>query len=72
MSENILSVSEGERDGIELISVSGADRQKAACPICARVVPGFELAKLSAEEATERGAEFACGHCQSRWGRETE
>jgi hypothetical protein len=72
MSENILTVPEADRAGIDLITVSGADRQKAACPICARVVPGFELAKLSAEEATERGAEFACGHCRSGWGRETE
>lgn len=72
MSDNLLSLNEDERDGIEIVTLPGADRPKAQCPICARRVPGFELAKLSESKALERGAKFACGHCRSQWLRETE
>lgn len=72
MSENLLSVQESARTGIEVVVTAGADRPKAQCPICARHVPGFELAQLSPDQAGERGAAFACGHCRSAWGREIE
>lgn len=72
MTDNLLSVSEAERDGIELIEVPGADRPAAKCPICSRRVPAFELTKLDEETATLRGAAFACGGCRTGWERNPE